>query len=297
MVGSERYIAQVRERLWDLPKGEREAILDDLRSLIAELREQGEPGELGEHEASGGHAEHGDFDPRPRLGNAWAYARKLRASAGFTRGPHLVNLVRYGNLRRRLVNATIGTVAACVTTAVVSATVWVSHYAPLEPGSSSFTPVADPMPEQAISGFDTVSWRLTYRDGSSVRYALSIRNNGPVSVTITDLVRDESWFRAALRVDQLRVTPDDPKFAGLLDHAEPFHAFRLDPQHERTLVIDAHYDGCDAYAEGTSMTIVTQQLTYRVFGISKAQSVALRLPLQVVFPGPNTPNCPRPPIG
>ena len=122
---------------------------------------------------------------------------------------------------------------------------------------------------------------MRYTDGGYVTYAFTVRNTGPVGVTVTGLSLPDESERRMLQ----------PVTAGLATGAtaeatdmEPFEPFALGAGQERQIIVQARMDNCEYYTERAIETVDSQRITYRAVGIPRAATVSFEEPLLVRSP-------------
>lgn len=155
---------------------------------------------------------------------------------------------------------------------------------PLGPGSvtglDGFTTVdAAGDTDEPIEG----GWRLSYDDGSSGTFLVSLQNNGRFPVR----VKDEQIFPRpgeflALLVEDSVTFGSGLNEAGARSFAD--HHADLPAGEKLSVFVSAHFDSCDSYAEGTGNTFEHMTVRYRVLGIPRTAEIPLSMPLAVVSP-------------
>ena len=171
-------------------------------------------------------------------------------------------------------------VAIAVVLTLITATVaWASMSDPIVSGSYGFNPVwtddgsllqerfaADP-----VDGTPFTYYAAVERLGVPLSYAFSIRNDGPVPITIRS-VGDTTGIRAvAADTDPLvgKVTSEVPVDAAN-GWVTPFVPFRLAPDAEAIIVVETTVTECNA-RDGVS-TIASVPISYSVLGVPRSTS-------------------------
>lgn len=145
---------------------------------------------------------------------------------------------------------------------------------PLDPGSDMTVATVNEIG-------DAGAHILKYSDGGYVTYAFTIRNTGPVGVTVTGVALPDISERRMLQ----------PVTAGLADGSsadaaemKTFAPFQLAPGEQQRIIVQARMDNCEYYTERAIETVDTQGVTFRTAGISRTASLALEQPLLVRSP-------------
>ena len=156
-----------------------------------------------------------------------------------------------GRPRRRW----LGVIAGVLAVGLVASAVFLTHYQPLGFGSSG-------------GHFGT-----TYRQGASFSYAVSLRNNGHLPITITGVDTGDPHSLSLLRttgiyvLNSIGISRWGNDLAPNLD--QPFPSFTLDPGEERNLVVKNVFDGCENYSPSTSEGFGAIHVSFRVLGVSR----------------------------
>ena len=133
-----------------------------------------------------------------------------------------------------------------------------------------------------VEGFEQAGTNVVrYTDGDYVTYAFTVRNTGPLGVTVTDVP-----FPPETELRMLQ-----PVSAGLAGSASadaedmrPFEPFSLDAGGEQRVIVQARLDNCEYYTERAVETLAGQALTYRVLGLTRTAEIAFDRPLLVRSP-------------
>ena len=161
--------------------------------------------------------------------------------------------------------------------------VFVSSYDPLAPGST-FGP--GPGSTGEVTGPDgvTVS-RIRYRDQFRTAFEMSVRNDGPLGITLLGVVPTDRANYAGLITVLGASLPNDPAHPfGALTQVPPLRPFSLSPGAERTLVVRLLLSNCRFNAPGGSQILGSVNVRYRVLGVTRDRPVDLTEPIEVVAP-------------
>ena len=160
---------------------------------------------------------------------------------------------------------------------------WIVNLEPLDGGSFGFDPLAGLPAEMArsakvqdVDAFGVDGRVLTVRvePGSRFTVIVSIRNTGPVPVTIQGVESSSGLGRRLVGM-----TPD--LYATGRASLEPFRPFSLPPDGEAALEIEFSVD--DQLCLGPSGTLsgYEQRITFTIFGVERTQSVDAGLQLNL----------------
>jgi hypothetical protein len=175
-----------------------------------------------------------------------------------------------------------GITVALLLVAVVSGTAWVVNVEPLGRGSFG-SAIRDPRvkaSEHQVDAFGVSGLINTVRveKGTTFTYLVSIRNDGPVPVTIKDIgMKDE-----AITTRVVAVNPHPYENGGPSRGLRPFAAFRLDPEQDAIIEMEAQV-GANACVEGPGFASWFQEpVTYTIFGITRHSSVETGTEIRLV---------------
>lgn len=172
-------------------------------------------------------------------------------------------------------------VAVLVVLAVlVAATVAILRYQPLHQAGD--LRLGSDMQVVTVEEFEESGAHiLRYIDGGYVSYAVTIRNTGPLPVTVTGVTLPQERDRRLLQ----------PVAAGLANGAsaevgemEPLEPVSLAAGEEQQIVIQARFDNCKYYTERAIEIVDRQSLRFRVAGIPRSGVVEFDRPLLVRSP-------------
>jgi hypothetical protein len=154
---------------------------------------------------------------------------------------------------RRWPRRVAGIVVALLLLAVVSGVVWVSNVEPLGRGSFG-SAIRDPRvkaSEHQVDAFGVSGLINTVRveKGTTFTYVVSIRNDGPVPVTIKDI----GMKGGAITTRVVAMNPFPYENGGPSRGFVPFTASRLDPEQDAIIEMEAQV-GANACVEGRGFT-------------------------------------------
>ena len=174
-------------------------------------------------------------------------------------------------------DALVRRASAVITAAVLlfgAGLVWVVRAAPLEAGSYFFCgrhQVAD-RGESCI---------VEYHDGRDLLWAFSVRNGGPVGVTVTGVVAPRDGLLLAA---ELLMWPRNGVGGFDEDAFVPFAPFELPPGQERVIAYVSRFGGCEDYVSATSATIGKVEVRFRLLGVPRGQETELLRSIEVPAP-------------
>lgn len=144
-------------------------------------------------------------------------------------------------------------IAGVLAIGLVASAVFLTHYQPLGFGSS-----------RGHEG-------TTYRQGASFSYAVSLRNNGDLPITITGV--DTGDGLSLLRTTGIYVLPGNSIATwgnNLTPNLnEPFQSFTLGPGQEQDLLVKNVFDGCRNYAPSTGEGFVALHVSFTILGFTR----------------------------
>lgn len=127
---------------------------------------------------------------------------------------------------------------------------------------------------------------VNYEHGEDVSYAIELRNDGPLPVTVEDVpISGMVDDLRLIRPTQVLIAPDGTAPAdATVDRSRPFEPFRLARGASRTVVVTGVFDNCVYYTERAMDLIGAQPVTWSVAGWSTTTDVALSSQLAVRSP-------------
>ena len=183
--------------------------------------------------------------------------------------------------RGKLAIAVAGGLVVLLIGAVVTERWWVRSRDYLEPGSTSQVPAG-----ARVESAGNVAV-VPYRQGARVAYGISIRNRGPLSVTVTEVARPSTSGESVFRPVEVRMARRE---RGGTRADLQFVPFTLDPGQERYVEVVGELGACRAYDPGRVYRIASQRVRFEVFREALSADVKLPTPIEWRF-GPDTP-CP-----
>jgi len=151
--------------------------------------------------------------------------------------------------------------------------VWVVRAAPLEAGSYFFCGRY----EVSDQGKTCL---VEYHEGRDFLWAFSIRNGGPVGVTITGVVAPEA---KVLRPAELLMWPRNGVEAFDESAFAPFEPFDLPAGQERVLAYVSRFGRCEDAGEAPP-AIGRVEVRFRMLGVPRGQETGLLRSLEVASP-------------
>jgi hypothetical protein len=165
--------------------------------------------------------------------------------------------------------------------AFVAGIAWVTNVEPLSRGSSGF-PVHDPGVEATsryVEGLGVSGLVNTVRvdPGSTFRYDVTIRNDGPFPITIEG-IGDDGVGAITRRAVAFAA---DPYNGGTLRTVAHFSPFRLDPHQEAFIEMEVRV-GREACLDRSGYVLwYMEPVTYRTFGITRHSAVGTGTEIRV----------------
>jgi hypothetical protein len=174
-----------------------------------------------------------------------------------------------------------------VTGAFVAVSIgWIANVEPLDGGSFGFDPLAGLPAEMARSakvqevdafGVDGRVLTVRVQPGSRFTVIVSIRNTGPVPVTIQGIESDSRDLGRRL----VGMTPDLYATGRVGVGLEPFRPFSLPPDGEAALEIEFSVGDQLCLGPNDTLSGYEQGLTFTIFGVERTQSVDAGLQLNL----------------
>lgn len=259
-------------RLWDLPRVDRDALLDELVARLAGVPEA--------------------VHPERELGPAPDFAADLRDAAGFPRRPSVRAKFRNASPWRR--RAWLGTFAVIIllAAALTTAGVWIGRLQPLQnAGMSGVLPASIVRSETLGTGESDVL--IDYRDGATVRYLVDVYNNGPVDIRILRVGTPPGRFFNPLPADRVYVGSAEVPTGDAEHPLRPFRPTLLPAGQEQVSVVEGRLVDCAEYTHGSVVSFDQVPVRYDVLGLHRTQDLRLMTPTAIRMPGPGTPRCPH----
>jgi hypothetical protein len=131
---------------------------------------------------------------------------------------------------------------------------------------------------------------VPYRDGAQAVYGLSIRNDGPLSVKVTEVDTPEPPDESVFMFRTVAVRMADREGPETRATA-PFRPFTLKKDHQRYVEVVGQLGDCEHYEPGSSETLDSQPVKFKVLGQTLTNDVVL--PTRVEFRITRATKCPR----
>jgi hypothetical protein len=172
---------------------------------------------------------------------------------------------------------------------VGSGSVWVANHDPFSPGSIGFAPPRHVSRVIEVDAFDRTGRVFVVRTSgpSVIRYRFSIRNDGPVAITIgrIGLTRSDQEDIVITRFP-VRLIPDlwrrngDPR----LPSFEPWHPFTLQPDQEAAIEMEATLKQ-PCLERGTHLSWWSEEISFSILGIPRTETFESDLEVRFVGTG------------
>lgn len=141
-------------------------------------------------------------------------------------------------------------------------------------------PGAD-MQSVTVEEFDETGVHVVkYEHGKTVTYSFTVRNTGPVGVTVTGVPLPDEDERRLLQPVAAWLP------AGSADAPEmvPFESFALEAGGQQRIIIEGRFDNCEYYTERALEVIDSQTVDFRVAGVGRSAVVPFERSLLVRSP-------------
>jgi hypothetical protein len=251
------YVDAIGAHLRDVPWAQREALLDDVATHLADAQ----------------------LDPEDlalwteRFGSPQAYAASLRADLGLRTdevGLHKggVFWLRHARLRVKLL-AAAGAIAACT---FVAAVVWVLRAQPL-----TFESAVTQFDAESIDAGGESEFRWRWSRGGQFAAGTWLHNDAAVAIRVTALDAPRGTW------DHERVTLAAGRDL-VLGRDRPFAPFTLAPGTSRLVWFRGSFTRCpEPYAPGSGVGISDIDATFEILGITRRATLALPFTYSVVL--------------
>jgi hypothetical protein len=168
-------------------------------------------------------------------------------------------------------------VVAVVVLAVLGSGVGVVAYEPLREGS--YGRLTGPSKIEDQRGVGEQARVVTYESGREMIVEFSIRNEGPLGVTITGIPSPTGGALSLFEVIETRRGVEQ-----CCAETEPFAPFELGRNGERFIQLRGILKGCGDYVPGSSIAWSSYPVRYRILGVSRTQLVHTRSPVIIEIP-------------
>jgi len=177
-----------------------------------------------------------------------------------------------------------------IVAALFAARAWVRGHEFLDFGNSARVP--SPSHEETVDTPDGPRKVavMPYRDGAEAVYGLAIRNDGPVSVKVTEVAKPEPADATVFMFRPIAVrmaSREGPETRA----AAPFRPFTLKKDHQRYVEVVGRLGDCEHYAPGSAEQLDSQPVRFTVLGQTLTNDV--ELPTRVEFRITRATKCPR----
>lgn len=154
------------------------------------------------------------------------------------------------------------------------------YYAPLEPGTLAVCPDGAeemPPPEDEDGPTGGPVCLVTHVEGAEVRFGGTIRNAGPLPITVERLDFDGA-VEALLDVERVTMSTADGA-----EPSTPLARFRLGPGAERTVVVEGRLRPCDPGRRGVVVSVPALPVRTSFLGVRRVAAVPLASELAVLL--------------
>jgi hypothetical protein len=187
-------------------------------------------------------------------------------------------------------------VIAIVLGITVLSGLYLSRYQPLSANGTGAS-WADPRYAERVGSFTPPEgasfsvYRLRYVDGHSFRYALTLFNEGPLPVTITNVGEafDCESCTFPLVFERSALAPSSGQYQFNVEHSTPFERFVLEPGAFRLVVIETRFDNCESYSPRSGVDVLSIPVAYRTGFLHHEVLLPMPFTLEVRFRGPECP--------
>jgi hypothetical protein len=155
---------------------------------------------------------------------------------------------------------------------LVVGSIWIANYLPLIQGSFGFGTSRAGVRQFSVDAFDVrgqVHEVPVGREGA-FRYRFSIRNDGPVSVTIESVGASDQGGSSSVSRHAVRVAPDAYRQPG--SRYEPWHEFSLAPGDEAIIEMEMRYRG-RCLGRGDALSWNSEPVTFSILGLPRHEDV------------------------
>jgi hypothetical protein len=167
---------------------------------------------------------------------------------------------------------------------LVVGSIWIANYVPLIQGSFGFGTPRAGVRQFSVDAFDVRGqvYEVPVGREGAFRYRFSIRNDGPVSVTVNDIGATEGGGSSRLSRRPVSVAPD--AYAQPVSKYEPWHEFSLAPGNEAIIEMEARYRG-RCLERGDALSWNSEPVTFSIFGLPRHEYVMVGVEVRFVGTG------------
>lgn len=262
MTVADDYLRSVSFELGDLPWSQRQELLAEIRTHLAELP--------------------ADTDLEGRLGTPQDYAADLRAAAGLERR-HGARAFLQACRPRTVVLATLVLVVIGLAIGVV---VWVQSYQPLRSGDTELSPSG----ATQAAGDDSQS--VIFHQGRPFKVGVTVKNTGPFTVHVDSAGQPPALPLSPAGIGspgnlpvvaRVLISPPLPPNR-LVGPFTPFRPFDLRPGETRLVLLKGVYGNCQAWAPGSIAGIDSIPVRFSYLWKTTTVDIPLVTRLAIVMP-------------
>ena len=174
--------------------------------------------------------------------------------------------------------------AVLVAMLLLVGSIWIANYVPFAQGSFGFgTPRTD-VREIDVDAFDLQGHVFEVPVGreGTFRYRFSIRNDGPVGVTVTHVGASDRGGSSRISRRAVSVVPD--AYTQPASKYESWHAFSLAPGGEAIIEMEARYHG-RCLERGDALSWNWEPVTFAILGLPRHEDVMVGVEVRFVGTG------------
>jgi hypothetical protein len=163
--------------------------------------------------------------------------------------------------------------------------IWIANYVPLGQGSYGFGTLRSDVREIDIDAFDIsgVVFEVPVGRNGRFRYRFSIRNDGPLPVTIRRIGSSGPWGSdSQLGRRATRMVADAS--TGTASPFERWHAFSLAPGREALIEMEAVYHG-RCMQRGDAVSWNWEPVTFSILGVTRHDDVRVGVEVRLTGDG------------
>ena len=169
-------------------------------------------------------------------------------------------------------------VAVAVVVVVVAAGAAL-RYQPLQ--QSGDLGLSEDMQVVTVPEFEGGVHILRYAHGGYVSYAVTVRNTGPLPITVTGVTLPQEQERRLLQPVTAGLAGSGSPEVGDMQALDPVS---LAPGEQQQIVVQARFDNCEYYTERAIEVVDQQVVNFRVAGVPRTATVSFDHPLLVRSP-------------
>jgi hypothetical protein len=181
--------------------------------------------------------------------------------------------------KRVLVGATV-----LLLTTIVAGATWLANVEPIDRGSVAYAITGRSLhvTRRSVDAMGVLGsvQTIPLRRGLTFTYRFSVRNAGPVPITIVDVGVHDA--RETLPMRAVAAKPDLFEQPGPAVGFGPFEPFQLPSDQEAGLEVQVHVARDACYVRGSESVIWRVPLTYRVLGVTRHSWIDTRTEIHLV---------------